>query len=172
MKDRGKENLGLNNCRQQGVALFLTVILSLIGLILVGGLFIAYQRMLGMVFPIKTYATLREAASGTVELIASYVDKDYFEKMGRGECPPSLTKVDNFCCQGIIRFHLIGEPGDFVANSTVCIVGIVQAGYGISPVVELDPGLKGSQPYLYSIIVRATGPRGTLAIVESLYASK
>jgi hypothetical protein len=159
------------NLRQKGAALFLTLIFSLIGLILVGGLYLAYQRMLGIVFPIKTYVTLREAVAGTVELIASYIDKDYFKDIGQG-CPAPLTQSGNFCCNSEIKFRLIGEQGTFIANATICLVGIAQAGFGISPVVELDPASKVSQPYIYSIIVRAYGPRGTTSTIESVYQSR
>jgi len=158
--------------KQRGAALLLTLVLSLIGLILVGGLYLAYQRLLGIVFPIKTYATLREAASGTVELIAAYIDTDYFREMERGECPNPLTRAGNLCCSGEIKFRLIGEDGMFIAKSAVCLVGIGQAGFGISPVAELDPAIKASQPYIYSIIVKSYGPRGTSSTVESLYQSR
>ena len=158
--------------RQKGVSLFLTLIFSLIGLILVGGLYLAYQRMYGLIFPIKTYATLREAASGTVELIASYIDKDYFKGLERGNCPNPLQPGDTLCCNGEIKFHLTEERGLFVANATICLIGIAQAGFGLSPVVEIDPAIKASQPYVYSIIVRAFGPRGTVSVVESVYQSR
>ncbi len=159
---------------QKGVALFLTIILSLLGLILLAGLYYAYQRVTGILFPIKSYATVREAAVGTVELIASYVDREYFKSMERRECPKPLSLSNDTlnCCRGEIRFRLAGENLIFSSYATICLIGVAQAGFSMSPVVELDPSVKITQPYIYAITVKAIGPRGTTSMIESIYQSR
>ncbi len=168
--------------RVKGSVLFLTLILSLIGLILISGLFMAYYRMLKVIFPVRIYSNVREAASGTVTLLASYVDKGTFSRIDQEECPSGTKDITQDmsnssavrCCQAEIKFRLVGYTDVFPAKATVCLLGISSlAGYSASPVVG-GGGMTlrlncDNTPCLYSITTTAFGPQGTSSYVESLY---
>jgi hypothetical protein len=152
----------------KGSALFLTLILSLIGLMLISGLFMAYYRMLKVIFPIRIYSNIREAASGTVMLLASFVDKGDFSGIDQDDCPIGTKEVNgtsaDLCCQAEIKFKLVGYTEVFIANTTVCLLARSNL-----PGDRADPVTGGGNKYFYSITTTAFGPQGTSSYVESLY---
>lgn len=164
--------------KKQGSVLFLVLILSLIGGILISGLFMAYYRMTKIIFPVRTYSTLREAAAGTVTLLASYIDQKYFSRIDQDSCPRGTEEVGNSsairCCKAKIEFKLVGYPNTFPAESMVCLLSLTsQTGYSALPVVG-GGGMTISAncdnyPCVYSITSHAYGPQGITSYVETVY---
>ncbi|MGB9762107.1 MAG: hypothetical protein ACP5KO_06990 [Caldimicrobium sp.] len=157
--------------RNSGQALFLTIIFSLLGLLLIGGLYLAYERAIKIVFPIRTYTTLREAASGTVQMLAKYIDECPENAKLTFECPQGLGSPDErYCRSGIIKFRLIEYKDVFVANATICpLYQALFPGESAEAVVSTDPNIQFSRKLVYSIIVKAYGPYGTTSTIEAVY---
>ncbi len=111
--------------KKRGSALFVTIMLSFVGLIIMAGLMSLWQRYTRLVSPIKTYSTLREAAAGGLQLIASYIENGNFDNMRYGECPPGTISLNGNCpglqcCQVQLKFKLFGN--NTLHTNTVNIV--------------------------------------------------
>ncbi len=111
--------------KMKGSALFVIVMLSFVGLIIIAGLVSLWERYTRLVFPIRTYSSLREAAGGGLQLIASYIENGNFDNMRYGECPPgtispSVTCPGLHCCQVQLKFKLFGN--NTLHTNTVNIV--------------------------------------------------
>ncbi|MCS7199088.1 MAG: hypothetical protein N2327_00355 [Caldimicrobium sp.] len=130
--------------KTRGSVLFVAIVFSLMGLILIAGLFMAYQRTFRVIFPIKTYTTVREAVSGTTLLLASYIDNRYFEDLILGQCR-----------NGSIKYRLTGVTNFFEAHWKVCLV---------SANLQQNPRI-----YIYSLTTNSSGPRGVFSSIEALY---
>lgn len=103
--------------RERGSALFMSIMFTFIGLILVAGIYFAYHRSIMVIFPVRTYSTLREGVSGTIHLVARYIDKGYFSDIVPWGCPPGTTLLQNIpaliCCETTIKIKLIGYTEPF-----------------------------------------------------------
>ncbi len=164
--------------KNQGSVLLLSLILSLIGLILISGLFTAYYRMIKIVFPIRVYSTVREAASGTVTLLATYIDNKYFSRIDQADCPRGTVEISNAsairCCKANIRFKLTNYTETFTAEGMVCLISLASAsGFSALPVIGGGgmtlPYNCDNYPCVYSITSTAYGPQGVSAYVEAVY---
>jgi hypothetical protein len=159
--------------RERGSALFISIMFAFIGLILVAGIYFAYHRSLMVIFPVRTYSNLREGVTGTIHLVARYIDKGNFSDICLN-CPPGLTPVSNAsainCCETYIKIKLIGYPGTFPVKTQICCMGSVQTpGNSTKPVVEKDSGEKSIQTLLFAINAEGRGPQGASVFIESLY---
>uniref|UniRef100_A0A832GRU7 Uncharacterized protein n=1 Tax=Caldimicrobium thiodismutans TaxID=1653476 RepID=A0A832GRU7_9BACT len=174
--------------RTRGSILFMGIILAFIGMVILAGLYFHYVKSLHIIFPVKTYATLRDAAVGTVHMVTHYIDNGYFRTIDNDPCPPGTTNVNATdenatlasairCCETSINFRLVGYSETFPADTVVCLLGTqphISAGSSPDPVVK-GGGPSGSESkpkkYIYSIATNAKGPRGTLSYVEAVYES-
>ncbi|MEZ0343769.1 MAG: hypothetical protein ABWJ99_03045 [Caldimicrobium sp.] len=161
--------------KKKGSALFIAIIFSLIGLIVLAGLYYAYYRSLMVIFPIRTYSDIREGVIGTVNLIATYVDKRYFSKIDQQDCPPGTENLPNAtairCCKAEIKIRLIGYNELFPVHSEVCLMGFsfYSVGYSAQPAGQ---GIKvdcDNYPCIYAIKAEGRGPQGISAFLETLY---
>ncbi len=164
--------------KKEGSVLFLVLILSLIGAILMAGLYVAYQRALGTFFPIRIYSNLREASSGTVTLLASYVDRKLFSRIDTEGCPSGMEEKTNAtavrCCTTTIKFKLVGYMETFPAEAELCLLSLVippgfshpsvVGGFQQALAINCD-----NYPCQYGITVKAYGPRGVTSYVETVY---
>lgn len=165
--------------RKRGSALFIAIMFSLIGLVLVSGLYYAYRRSLMVIFPVRTYSNIREGVAGTVQLIASYINKKYFSKIDQNPCPPGTIEVSNAtairCCLADIKIRIVGYENQlFPVKTQVCLLGqsFFAPGYSAQPVVGGGLGIKMDCdifPCIYAINAEGRGPQGVSAFLETLY---
>lgn len=112
--ESNRRNLSLNEFikRKKGSALFVALMLSMIGLFMIGGLILVWQSLSRSLFPIKTYSSVREAAQGGVRLIAAYIERGYFDEMRYLECPQGTQPITNnckgiHCCRVNLKYKLL-----------------------------------------------------------------
>lgn len=159
--------------RQKGASLFIAIMLSFIGLLIIGGLITAWYRLTHIIFPIKTYSSVKEAAGGGIKLLSTYIDQGVFSEMERGNCPQGTSLIGNNtlpCCQVNLKYKLLGGTREYANPIAICFLGYVpQPGYEITGVAYTSQPAKFGKNFIYGFNSTAYGPNNITAYVEAVY---
>jgi len=103
--------------RKRGSLLFIALIFSFISLLIIAGLIALWYHYTQVIFPVKVYTSIREAAKGSVVLIASEIDSGFFDEMEYGKCP-SHTVIESsnsslICCKIKLKYKLLESSQTF-----------------------------------------------------------
>jgi len=153
--------------KQKGSALFVAIMFSFIGLLIIAGLVAVWYRLTHVIFPVKTYSSVREAAAGGVKLLASYIDVCTKDLLDYGECQPVFQNENqvpndgNQSCWGInnLKFKLLGSDREYPNPIVICFL-----------VRERAPGFSGGEQFIFwGMNSTAIGPNNVTAYVEAVY---
>lgn len=165
--------------KNQGTALFIALLLSFIGLVAIAGLVAIWQRYASALLPVKTYATVREAAGGGINLLVRFVDLGCFNFIERERlnedripCPGNSSTISNVDCYDVnLRFKILGEgEGKTYSNLVrICFLGYRPSEGQVAGVAYEDPLAKLGKGQIYGFYSVAYGPHNVTAYVEALY---
>lgn len=157
--------------RNKGSALFVALMFSFIGLLVIAGLVAVWYRLTHVLFPVKTYTSVREAASGGVKLLASYIDQGFFSDLEKGRCPAGLQSTNNgTCCLVNLKYRLLGSEREYSNPVYVCILGYqTQPGMEITGVAYTPQAARFGLNFVYGLNSTAYGPNSVTAYVEAVY---
>jgi len=159
--------------KQKGSALFVAIMFSFIGLLIIAGLVAVWYRLTHIIFPVKTYSSVREAAAGGVKLLSAYVDLGYFLDI-QSSCPSELnsnrTSLPNlpYCCKSDVPFKLVYSNNTFYNHVTICLLRPPEPapGYPTGGTTSNIPLL-----FLYGFNSTAIGLQNETAHVEAVYTT-
>jgi len=157
--------------KQKASALFVAIIFSFLSLVLIGGFLMSWYRYTQMLFPIKVYSSINEAAVGSMELITSYIDQGTFNVLEIGECPLG-NKISNnpVCCRINIKYRLLESGETFNDIIEICLLGYqIPPGEGLPGVSSIPQSGKLGLNFVYGLNSTAIGPQNTKAIIEAVY---
>jgi hypothetical protein len=157
--------------KERGSALFTAIMFSFIGLLIIAGLVAVWYRLTHILFPVKTYTSVREASAGGIKLLASYVDQGYFSELEKGNCPPGTSPTANgTCCLVNLKYKLLGESKEYINPITICLLGYQpQPGFEITGVAYTSQAARLGLNYIYGFNSTAYGPNNVTAYVEAVY---
>mgnify|MGYP001076504047 CR=1 FL=1 len=171
--------LSVNN---NGIALVQAIFISVLALVVLGGLYLALTKFLSSSQTIKTYASVRDAAIGGIEygvvILNTYnpcnmepplaVDKVVcFDGQQKNWVSSNFNPIFNPI---ILKFKIYGNDKVYENNISLCISGFkVRPGTQISGVAysKKEGQCEGN---LYTMIIsKAKGPNNTQSIIEATY---
>ncbi|MFN3406909.1 MAG: hypothetical protein ACK40E_04180 [Caldimicrobium sp.] len=160
--------------KKKGSALFVALMLSFIGLILIGGIAALWLRFHHITFPIRTYSSVREAAAGGIDLVRKLLDNGKFDITTCSTPCPDVTN-STYTCMIIINYRLLGS--NTLHNNTVCVSFLGQIhlpGFAVTGVAYGGSGSLGShggELYAFNSTASASVGNGTLvsAYIEAVY---
>lgn len=157
--------------RKRGSVLFVAIMFSFIGLLMIAGLVAVWYRLTHIFFPVKTYASVREAAAGGIKLIASYIDHEFFVDLEKGRCPSGLELTNNgTCCKVNLKYRLLGSGKEYLNPIFVCLLGYqAQPGAEITGVTYTPQAAKLGLNFIYGLNSTAYGPNNVTAYIEAVY---
>ena len=141
----------------RGVALVSTLMLSVLILLALGGLYLLLTRLFESGQTIRTYAGVKQAAAGGVEIAILRIRNEEI-------------RLPDDCTNGFtLPFRLV-QAGDqtFDNRVSVCYVGQTP-GYGLGGVAYTGLSGQTRAGHIYRIISEATGPQGSFHRIEALY---
>lgn len=157
--------------RKKGSALFVAIMFSFIGLLVIAGLVTIWYRLTHILFPVRTYTSVREAASGGIKLLATYVDQGYFSDINLGKCPAGTQPISNgTCCIVNLKYKLLGDSKEYLNPVTICTLGYqAQPGFEITGVAYTSQAARLGLNFVYGFNSTAYGPNNVTAYVEAVY---
>lgn len=171
--------LSINN---KGIALITAIFISVLALVVLGGLYFALTRYLSSHQTIKNYASARDAAIGGIEygvsIINTYDPCNMEDPLNEGqvvcfdaqEKQWSLSSSSSTLKPVKLKFKIYGSDKVYENTVTVCVTGYaVREGFQISGVAysKKEADCKSS---LYTMIIsEAEGPNNTKSRIEATY---
>ncbi len=162
--------------RTKGNVLFIALIFAFLALLIIAGLVAFWYRYTHTIFPIKVYTNIKQAAAGSVEMVATYIDTGFFKDMELGKCPSGTTPVNATgtsavqCCKMVFKYKLLGSDKTFDNPVQVCLLGYKpQPGFSLTGVAYTPPSVKFGLNLLYGISSIAYGPQNATACIEAVY---
>lgn len=159
--------------KEHGIALFIAIMLSFITLLVIAGLIAVWQRLNMVIFPVKIYSSVREAAGGGIKLLVNYIDGGFFDKIEYAECPPGTALSSNgtiVCCRVPIKYKLLGSNREYLNPIEVCLFNYQpQAGEEVTGAAYTSQAAKVGKGLIYGFNSTAIGPGNVTAHVEAVY---
>ncbi|WP_333785369.1 hypothetical protein [Thermocrinis sp.] len=152
----------------KGVALISVLVTGILVALAIAGLYYILMRTMGTAERVKTYTSVRDAAVSGVNHAVSQIRSGIFDTLLSGECPAGAQLQGNNCCRFSLYYRLQGITETFGNEVTLCLVGYVPPpGEQITGVAYTKLPPRG---YIYSIVSVASGPQGSTARIEAVYA--
>lgn len=163
---------------ERGMALFSAILISVIALVTLAALYFALTKLLSSSQTIKTYASVKDAATGGVHQAILMLDQLKHESIWTGQqySTPHSNPMPGDCIQSPIniKFRLSGSSGLHDNRIMICYLSYkIPAGFEVQG-VAYSREIPGDVGDIYSIISEAEGPEPsgekTKSRIEAVYA--